>query len=393
MDLKILEDKLEYYNKYHKIDELNLIEKNINDDYESLKTCLYDFHEVYHFIFVHQNELDQDDLGDEMLQALKKISAKCNVNRNKRIFKEVFNCLKFDSIYKPYNYYFKKLVKLTTKGKLDYLLELYHSEVFIFKNRGYKLDFSLDRESSELLFVDIRDNPERKKWYLNFNSKKLFEEFKIQFETFTNAEINNQIINIERFIEKSKSIKPSIENNYFDFNDGNMHDAYHVSQNLDFYGKLNAQVYGKNSKIVLAYTQANRVLPYLKELLYNREVKRDELISQELYQIYKELLLNQKNPKGWFIAGVILATGKIKEELKKFNENFSLLSKELFGTEMSKKIRPYLSTSYYDRSTKSKNIFMYPEKVAKIKYYCSKNNIEIDPTFSKNAKDREQDIR
>lgn len=384
MKLENLESKLEYYNKHHKIEEIDIIENTINDDYEELKQKLYNFKLIYHFIFVFQNELDQEDLGNETRQKVNMIIERCTVRRNKLLAKEIFDNLKYSSIYKPYNYYYKRLVKLDVKGKLDYLFQLYKEKRFIYKN-WQSSSFGLDSNCSEFLSLESSENPERKIWYLNFHSDSLFEKLKVQLPILTNAEVNNQTKHIEKLIKQSQQFKPSTENNYFDFNEKNMHEAYHIAQNMDFYSKLNISVYSIEEEIVIAYTEINKVLPYLKKLLKDRRLNQNNLVSQELYSLFKKILLDIEKPKGWFIAGVMLATGEIENEIKKFNYNFTQYCKELFGTEMAKKIRPYLNTSYNNIARGGKNIFSYSRKVAEIEEYCKKNNIEIDKKFSENA--------
>ncbi len=385
MKLEILEEKLEHYNSNGTIEELDDIQNFINGNYETLKNKLYLFKEVYHFVFIYQSQLDQEDLGIEVHQKIGKFIEDCEIRRNKKILKEVKELLRFYPIMDQYNFYYKKLIRMTDKQKLDYLYELFKDRKFYYSDSDSD-HFSLNRDCSRLIFTR-KKNAERISWFLNYHSEKLFQEIIDSFESLTNSEINKQIIEIQNLIYQSKEIPKNLDNNYFDFNENNMHEAYHIARNINFYSKLNIYVYSKRSEIVIAYTQINKTLPYLKDLLSYRLENKNKLVSQELITIYKTILDYESDPKGWFVAGVLLATGRVKEEWKKFDYNFSQLSKELFN-EKAKKYRPYLSTSYVNKKGKENylNVFCSYDKLIKVKEFCNRKDIDISSTFYTEAK-------
>ena len=382
MEVAILERKLNDFKTSRKLSEIDTVEKLLEANYADLKKQLLKFEEIYHYIFVFEDELDQEDLGIDVHNRFKEFIEKTSLRRNRKLLEQTKGKLRYRPIYKPYNFYLKKIMKLGVEEKLEYLHELFLKKHFTYSNTTNN-HFSLDSEYSSIIFVNPKESSTYKLWFTNYYSNRLFTQHKNQFESFTNSEINNKIFEIKGLINKADNINKSLNINYSDFDSSSLENAYHIASNIDFYGGLQIYVFSEESVIVKAYTDIYKVLPYLREFSKHRIASRDQLISQELFSVYKDILKNVENPKGWFIAGVLLASGRIEQELKKFNQNFTSLSKELFG-ENTNKIRPYLTTSY-NNSKGDKNIFRYPEKLKTIMEYCNKNNVQISTSFKKNS--------
>jgi hypothetical protein len=188
-------------------------------------------------------------------------------------------------------------------------------------------------------------------------------------------------LNIVDFIEREKVEWQGIETILKDFE---------LVKNGGFFSELEGKLFhqqfelndaisefGPDGEEFLKY-KCTAILKFLDEKLESSDTKLKKstpIINQKANEAYKEKL--------WFKAGCLFASGEIKNLLKKHDNNFTEIARQLNNNSL----RVYLSESFFNNNTNrknDKNIYNNQKKLQKIKKHFEDNNLEISEDFLKN---------
>jgi len=113
--------------------------------------------------------------------------------------------------------------------------------------------------------------------------------------------------------------------------------------------------------------------------LGNSQISFIGKVINEILSDKKDVSSNAYKKHGWFVVGLLFASGEMKKLLNVNNGNATQVAKIKFGKSWDK-YRPYISGSI-SINTSDKNIFSNNRKTTLIINHCKENNIDLSKDF------------